>query len=126
MTLAVFYDDHRAVVEIAYALVIFFPGFHDEDIHLFSRNKSRLQGICQVINIEDDNALQGGNLVQVVVISHNLGVYFTAQPHQFGVYALDIIKIIIDNAYFYVIIFLHLLENIEATAAFITLKQRRL
>ena len=30
MTLAVFYDDHRAVVEIAYALVIFFPGFHDE------------------------------------------------------------------------------------------------
>ena len=46
--LAIFDDDHRAVIEIGDALVLFLAGLDDEDVHVFPRDAGRFQGIGQV------------------------------------------------------------------------------
>ena len=95
--LAIFDDNHSTIVEVPYTLIIFFTGLDDQYFHMLSRNPGRLQCIGQIIDIQDNDTLQRRYLIQIIVISHDFGVDFPAQPDQFGINALHIIKIIIDD-----------------------------
>ena len=123
--LTIFDDNHRAVIEIGHALVLFLAGLDDEDIHVFPRDTGRFQRVSQVIDVEDGHALEGGNFIQVIVIGDDFGIDFAAQADELGIDTLDIVEIVIDDADFDVIIFLHLLQDIQAAAAFIALQQIR-
>ena len=50
--------------------------------------------------------METSNLIQVVVVGDDFGIDFAAQADEFGVDALDVVKIIIDDADFDVIVFL--------------------
>ena len=123
--LTIFDDDHRAVIEIGHALVLFLAGLDDEDVHVFPRDAGRFQGIGQVVDIEDGHALEGSDLIQIIVVGDDFGIDLAAQADELGIDALDVIEIIVDDADFDVIIFLHLLQDIQAAAALIALQQIR-
>ena len=91
--MAVFNDDHRTVVQIRYALIFFLSSLYDIDFHLLSGNTCRFQRVGQIVDIQDDDALQGSYLIEIVIVRYDLGVDLTAQPHELGVDALDIFKI---------------------------------
>ena len=92
---------------------------------MFPRDAGRFQGIGQVVDIEDGHALEGSDLIQIIVVGDDFGIDLAAQADKLGIDALDVIEIIVDDADFDVIIFLHLLQDIQAAAALIALQQIR-
>ena len=51
LTFGVVDHDHRSIVKVADALVVFLPLFEDEDPHRLSREHDRLQCVRQLIDV---------------------------------------------------------------------------
>ncbi len=82
---APFDDDHRAVVEIADSLARLFAGLDDANFNVLAREKGRLEGVGQFVEIDHAHAVQPGDLVQVVVVRHDFAVQMLGQQHEFDV-----------------------------------------
>ena len=63
--MAVFNDDHRAVVQVCYTLIFFLPGLYDIDFHLLSGNTGRFQRVGQIVDIQDDDACRAATLLRL-------------------------------------------------------------
>ena len=69
--LAVLGDDHRAVVEIAHPLPRLLASLEDLDHQGLAGQHDRLEGVGQVVEVDDLDPLEPGDLVQVVVVGDN-------------------------------------------------------
>ena len=93
----VVYNDHRPVVQVGYALVVFFTLFQDEDAHGFARQNDRLEGIRELIDIEDFDAVELCNLVQVEVVGDYFAFVQLAEFDQLHVDVADMREIFFQN-----------------------------
>ena len=87
--MAVFNDDHRTVVQIRYALIFFLSSLYDIDFHLLSGNTCRFQRVGQIVDIQDDDALQGSHLIEIVIVRYDLGVDLTSSTDTSVMSVLD-------------------------------------
>ena len=75
-------DDHRAVIEVADALSLFLAPFEELDRQALAGQDDRLHGVGQVVQVDDLDALQTGDLVEVVVVGDNLAAEMLGQHDQ--------------------------------------------
>ena len=75
-------DHHRAVFEIAHALARLFAGLDDADLDVFAGQEHGLQGVGQVVEVDHRDALQPGDLVEVVVVGDQLALQVLGQRDQ--------------------------------------------
>src|SRR5215469_13266292 len=61
-------DDHRTVIEEADALVLFLAFLDDADSHLFARKSHGFHGVAQLVDVEDTDALELRDAIEVVVV----------------------------------------------------------
>ena len=74
--------DHRAVVQVADALADLVARLDQPDRHGLAGQGHRLQGVGQLVEVDDLDALQLGDLVQVEVVGHHPGAERLGQDHQ--------------------------------------------
>ena len=82
---AVLDDDHRAVFEVAHALPRLFAGLDDADVDVLAGQEDGLQGVGQIVEVDDRHALQPGHLVQIVVVGDQLALQVLGQDDQFQI-----------------------------------------
>ena len=75
-------DDHRAVVEIADALALLFAALEELDRQALAREHDRLHRVGQVVEVDDFDSLEPGDLVEVVVVGDDLAPEMLGQDHQ--------------------------------------------
>ena len=82
--------DVRVVVEVADALsgTITFPD--DSDVQSFAGDVARFESVGDVVEIDDCDALNAGNFIQVEVIGDDTAAELFGQCHNFLVADLDI------------------------------------
>ena len=65
-------DHHRAVVEVGDALVVFLAFLEDEHVHDLARQHDRLERVGQLVDVQDLDAAELGDLVQIEVVGDDL------------------------------------------------------
>lgn len=123
MAFAAIHDDHRAVVEISHALPELLAVLDDMDNHLFSRQYHRFYGVGQFIDIQDGNALQFGDFVQIVIVGDNLPLENLAQFDQLLINLVDILEVAAVNLDVHAEFLLDTVEDIQAATAAIAFKK---
>src|SRR5690606_30968019 len=58
-------NDHGPVVQVPHTLALFLAVADDVDHHLLAREDHRLEGIGQIVHVQDRNPLELGHLVEV-------------------------------------------------------------
>ena len=72
-------DDHRAVVEVADPLARLLAALDQLDGQALARQDDRLHRVGQVVEVDDLDALEPGDLVQVVVVGDDLAAEVLGQ-----------------------------------------------
>jgi hypothetical protein len=93
----VIYNDHGSIVQVGYALIVFFPFLQDEYSHRFSRQNNGLHRVCQFINIQDLDAVYLGDLVQIEVVRHDAAPVGFRKLDQLEVHVSGVRRIIFDQ-----------------------------
>ena len=75
-------DDHRAVVQVADSLALLFAALEQLDRQALAGQDDRLHGVGQVVQVDDLNALEPGDLVEVVVVGDDLAAQVFRQNDQ--------------------------------------------
>jgi hypothetical protein len=63
-------DDHRAVLQIADALMSLFSFANHRDVQLFARQDDRLDRIGQLVDVEDRDALDVRDAIEIVIVGN--------------------------------------------------------
>ena len=82
MIFPIFYDHHRAIIEIAHALFIFLAFLDYMDLDRFAWEENCLDGVSQFVDVQDLNALKFRNTIQVVVIRENTSMQLLCKYYQ--------------------------------------------
>ena len=85
MLAAAFDDDHRAVFQVADALPRLFARLDDADLDAFARQEHGLERIGDVVEVDDGDVVQLGDLVQVVVVGDELALEVLGQGNELQV-----------------------------------------
>lgn len=79
----IFADDHGAVIEVSDTLAGAITIPDDANIEAFAGDMAWLQGVRDVIKIDDRNALHAGNFVQVEIIGDDTAAHLFGERHNF-------------------------------------------
>ena len=66
-------------------MVVLFALFEDEDAHRFARQHDGLQGVRQFVDVQDRDAVQLRDLVQIEIVGDDDGVQVLRQLKQFQI-----------------------------------------
>lgn len=89
MLLSVLRHDHRAVVKVTDPLPWLLASLEDLDHQRLARQHDGLQGIREVVQVDDLNPLEPGDLVQVVIVGDHPAAEVLGQYDEFLVDFLD-------------------------------------
>ena len=117
MLLCVVHDNHRSVVQVGDTLTGFLSFLDDLDRHALSGQHNRLEGVGQLVDVQDFDALQFRNLVQVEIIGDDLGVQFFRQGHQFRVHTLQLREVVIADLDVHADAPLHAVQNVQTPSS---------
>jgi hypothetical protein len=73
-------DDHRAVLEVADALARLLARLDDANFERFSRHKDGLEGVAQLVEVDDADVVELGDLVEVVVVGDDFAFEVLREP----------------------------------------------
>ena len=108
---------HRSVVEIGHPLVELLALFQDEYAHALARQNDRLEGVCQFVDVQHLYALQLRELVEVEVVSDDLGIDVLSKLNQLQIHFLEARIIGFKNPHVEARHFLDLLQNVQSPPA---------
>ena len=114
-------DDHGAVVEVADALIELLALFEDEDDHVLAGEDDGLEGVGEVVDVEDLDVVEVGDLVEVEVVGDDFGLPFFGQLEELEVDFADGGEVVGDDLDLDGVAGLHALEHVEAAAAALAL-----
>src|SRR5581483_3525146 len=114
---------HRAVVEIRDSLVVLFAFLQDEDPHALAGQHDRFERIGQFVYVQDFDALQLGNLVEVEIVGDDLPLIELGQFNQLEVHFADGGKVVFDDLHLQGRYFLQALQDVQTAAAAIPLER---
>ena len=114
-------DDHRAVIEIGDALVVFLPFLEDEDLHDLARQDDRLQRVRQLVDVQHFDAAKLRDLVQIEVVRDDLALKRARQLDQLQVDFAHVREVHVGDRDVHARHLLDLLQDVEAAAAAIAL-----
>ena len=92
-----FHHHHRAVIQVADALIGIAPWLDDADGEFLAGDIDRAHGIGQRVDIQHVDALGVGDLIEIEVVGNQRGVELDRQRHQFGVHSDEIRRVVIDD-----------------------------
>src|SRR5262249_45863534 len=115
--------DHRAVVEIRDTLVVFLALFEDEDFHDLARQDHWLERVGELVDVEDVDAPQLGNLVEIEIVRDDLALQRARKLDQLEIHFADVRKIHVRDADFDTRHLLDALQDVEAAAAAVPLQR---
>ena len=78
----VFDNNHGAVVEISDALTGLLAVFDDLNAHCLAGDNHGLDGVRQVVDVQNFDAAQLSDFVQIKVVRDNLAAEFLRQSHE--------------------------------------------
>src|SRR5690606_37630851 len=110
-------DDHGTVVEISDTLPIFLAFFQDVNVHLFTWQYYRFDGIRELINIEHRHPLQLSHFVQIEIVREDFCPQLFAQSDKLRIDIANLREILLEDFYFDIHTALDTLQNIEAATA---------
>ena len=96
---AVLDNDHRAIFEIADALVCLAALLDNAHPKILARQKDRLDRIGQLVDVEHLDALDLGHTVQVIVVGEHGAVQLLGEQHQLVVHLVYVLNIHVCNAH---------------------------
>src|SRR6516225_3413440 len=105
--------DHRAVIQIRNALVVLFAFLQDEYLEDFAGQHDRLQGIRQLVDVEDVNAPELGDLVQIEIVRDDLALQSAGELDQLQIDLANLGKVNVGDGHRHAGHFLNLLKNVE-------------
>ena len=114
-------NDHGAVVEIPDSLVVFLAFLEDEDGHALAGQDDGLEGVGEVVDVENLDVVEVGDLVEVEVVGDDLGLPHLGQFEQLEIHFTNGWKVVRDNLDLDGGVGLHALEHVKAAAASLTL-----
>src|SRR5262249_3445185 len=114
---------HGSVVQIRHALVVFFAFLENKDPHGLTRQNNRLQGVGQLVDVQDFHALKLGHLIQVEIVGDDLGLVGLGQLDQFEVHLADRRKIVFHDLDRDGHCLLETLQDIQPAAATVALER---
>jgi len=114
-------DYHGAVVEIADALVVLLAFLEDEDIHVLAGEDDRLEGVGEVVDVQDVDVMEMGDLVEVEVVGDDLGFPFFGKFEELEIDFADGREIVRDDLDLKDFVGLHALEHVKTAAAALAL-----
>src|SRR3989304_4796612 len=79
------YHNHCSVIEVSNALAVFLAFFYNEYLQFLVGQYHGFKGICQVVDIEDCNAVEFCDLIQVYIVCKNLCIVLFCKFHKFHV-----------------------------------------
>src|SRR5215204_4227698 len=121
----IIHDDHRPVVEIGDALVVFLPFLEDEYLHDLARQHDRLERIGELVDIQHLDAAQLRNFVQVEIVGDDLALQRTRQLDQLQIDFAHVREVHVGDGDFHARHLLDLLQNIEPAPSAIALHRIR-
>src|SRR5262245_26607783 len=104
--------NHRAVVEVADDLARLLAFLENEHAHHLSRQHHGLQGLGELVDVQDRHATKLGDLVEVEVVRHDLAAHLAGQLDQLEVDLLDVGEIGLDDLHVDVPHLLDLLKDV--------------
>ncbi len=117
MPACVFHDHHGPVFQVGDSLPLFLAFLKDMKPEHLARQYNGLQRICQLVDVQNPDSLNLGNLGKIVVISHYLGVQSQGQGYQFGIHVVDVVEILSVYPYLDQFFLLEAFYDIQAASA---------
>src|SRR5207342_194677 len=117
--------DHRAVVEEAHTLARFLALLDHPDPELLARQHRRLHGIGERVDVEDADALELGDPVQVVVVGQDRLRAHPGEGDELGVDLGDVGHGLVDDLDRGRRVLLHLRQDLEAAPAAVATERVR-
>ena len=114
--------DHGSVIEVGDSLVVLFAFFQDEDPHNFAGEDDGLEGVCEFVDVEDGDALQLGDFVEIEIVGDDFAFVKLGEFDELEVDFADAGKIVFDDLDLNGGGFLEALEDVETTASAIALE----
>jgi len=115
-------NDHGAILQEGDALRGFFAFAEDEDAHGFTGKNGWLHRIGQFVDIQNRNALNAGDFVEIVIIGDNFGFGLASQLEKLVIDGGAARKVLFDNTNFKPRHFLQALEHFETAASALALE----
>src|SRR5258708_17729153 len=103
--------DHGAVLEVGDALIDFLAFAKDEDAHAFAGEKCGANGVGEKINVEDADALNAGDFIEIEVVGDDFGAEALGKFDQLAIDFVRTVGIVVDDADFEGLHFLNALED---------------
>src|SRR6266478_6122313 len=119
------HHDHRAVIQIRHALVLFLAFAKNQNTHLLPGHHGGLQRLRELIDVQHREALHRRDFVQVEVIGNDLCSRAPRQLHQFVIHIPGLRKIFLQNPHFHLGHFLNLLQPFESAPSALPLQRVR-
>jgi hypothetical protein len=94
------HDHHRAVFKVRNTLIDFLAFAENEDPHAFTRKNGRTEGVGEQIDVENVDALDRSDLIEIEIVGDDFGL---EAERQFDELAIDITSLagnVLDDAYF--------------------------
>src|SRR5690349_8499962 len=112
-----FDDDHGSVVEIGETLTRLLALLDDLDLKRVSGQERRLEGVGQLVQVEDADVVKLRDAVEVVVVGQDAGATSARELDQLGVHRLDRRGILVAQLNGYPMILLENIEHLQTTSA---------
>src|SRR5215472_863821 len=121
--LGVVYNHHGTVVQIRDSLVVLLAFLENEDAHRFTWQHDRLEGVGELVDVQDFDAMKLGDFVQVEIVGDDLAVVHFGKLNQLHVHFMDVGKIILENLDVELSHLLNALQNVQASAPAVTFER---
>lgn len=93
-------DNHGAVFKIGNALIYFLAFAEDKDAHAFSGENSGAKSVGQKVDVENVDALNTGDFIEVEIVGNDFGLEAESEFDQFAVDFADLAGSVFDDADF--------------------------
>jgi len=115
-------DNHGAIVEVGNSLGGLLAFAEDEHAHGLAREDGGFHGVGQFIDIENSDALDARDLIEIEIIGDDFGVALAGEFDELEIDSGDRRKIVLENAEIEPGHFLHALKNFESATAALALE----
>ena len=106
--------DHGAVIEVGDTLILLLPLLDDLHVHLLAGNDDRLERVREVVEVEDADAFELGDAIEVVVVGHDREASLLRQLDQLHVDLVELRNVVVDEFDVDEWLFLQGVEDLEA------------
>src|SRR6185437_16647591 len=89
----------------------------DEDAHRFARQHNGLEGIGELVDVENFYALQSGDFVEIEIVGDDFRVIALGEFNELQVHFGDVLKIVLGDLDVQVVHFLDTLQNFQTATA---------